>query len=223
MKLAICFYGQPRYYSSWMKHMKKMYLGCDVSYYAHFWGNEEEEENIKKVFEFEDILVQSQIQKFKDFPCEPDLTKITKDVFTTLSPLYSLQQLHNLIKNSKKDYDFWILTRTDIGVESDVSLLDIELDKEKIYSSYVRGYDWMRTHIDTKFIMCNKKNILNLTNIYSDLEHYVCDKKISLCHHRLFFNSLLKYKNKMEMICLDSNDDYTCGWRWVRNNQLSIE
>lgn len=200
-----------------------MYLGCDVSYYAHFWGNEEEEKKLKKIFNFKGVIVQPQVEQFKELPCKPDLTRTTKDIFTTLSPLYSLQELHNLIKNSKEEYDFWILTRTDVGVETDLSLIDINLNKEKIYSSYVRGQDWIRKYIDTKFIMCSKKNILNLTNIYSDLEYYICDKKVPLCHHHLFFHSLLKYEDKMEMICFDCNDDYTSGWRWVRNNQLSVE
>lgn len=221
MKLAICFYGQPRYYSSWFTHIKNLYSGCNISYYGHFWGSESEE--IKKFFNSDNIIVEPQVQQFKDFPCSSDLSRITKDVFTTLSPLYSMQQLHHVIEDSKEEYDFWILTRTDVGVSSDLSLINFELNKQKIYSSYVRGNEWLVNYIDTKFIMCNKENILNLTNIYSELEYYICDKKIPLCHHHLFFHSLLKNNNEMEMIHLNENDDYASGWRWVRNNQLSIE
>jgi len=222
MKLAVCFYGQPRYYERGYQSTKNLYKNCEIDYYAHFWGNEEDKNNLSSFFKSNNIIVQSQVNQFKEIPCNPDLSRITKDIFTTISPLYSIQQLHNLIKNVDKDYDFWILTRTDIGVESDFSLTDIGLDKNITYSSYVRGNEWLVKYIDTKFIMCDKKNILNLTNIYNDLEGYICDQKVPLCHHHLYFKSLLKYKNKMEMIVADGNDDYSGGWRWIRNNEFSV-
>lgn len=222
MKLAVCFYGQPRYYENWFKYNQKFYNGCLVDYYAHFWGNKDDQNKLSDFFKSKNIVTQPQVNEFKKLPCEPNLSRITKDVFTTISPIYSIYQLHDIIKNIDKEYDFWILTRTDVGIESDFSLTDIEYDKNKIYSSYVRGNEWLIKYIDTKFIMCDKKNILNLTNIYKDLEYYVCDKKIPLCHHHLFFNSLLKYGNDMEMIITDSNDNYCGGWRWIRNNKMSL-
>jgi hypothetical protein len=92
--------------------------------------------------------------------------------------------------------------------------------KTKIYSSYVRGNEWLNTQIDTKFIMCDKKNILNLTNIYENLDHYICNKDIPLSIIVYFFNSLLEYGSDMEMIMANPNDDYTGGWRWIRNNEM---
>ena len=38
--------------------------------------------------------------------------------------------------------------------------------------------------------MCDKKSILDLTNIYENLNYYICEKNIPLCHHQLFFNSI---------------------------------
>ena len=222
MKLAICFYGYPRFYETGYQTTKKLYEGCDLEYYANFWGDGKELDQITSLFNFKKIEMQPQVEKFKEISCNPNLSKTSKDLFTTISPLYSIQKLHNLIKESDEDYDFWILTRTDIGVDSDFYLNSLEYDKTKIYSSYVRGNEWLNTQIDTKFIMCDKKNILNLTNIYENLDHYICNKDIPLCHHRLFFNSLLEYGSDMEMIMANPNDDYTGGWRWIRNNVMKI-
>lgn len=222
MKLAVCFYGQPRYYEFGYQSTKNLYKNCEIDYYAHFWGDEDDKSNLSQFFNSKNIIIQPQVSKFKKILCEPNLSRISKDIFTTISPLYSIQQLHNIIKNIDKEYDFWILTRTDVGVESDFSLNNIEYNKNKIYSSYVGGCEWLVKYIDTKFIMCDKKNMLNLTNIYNNLDHYICDKKIPLCHHHLFFNSLLEYGSDMEMIMANPNDDYAGGWRWIRNNEMKI-
>ena len=196
MKLAVCFYGQPRYYEFGYQSTKNLYKNCEIDYYAHFWGDEDDKSNLSQFFNSKNIIIQPQVSKFKKILCEPNLSRISKDIFTTISPLYSIQQLHNIIKNIDKEYD--------------------------IYSSYVRGCEWLVKYIDTKFIMCDKKNMLNLTNIYNNLDHYICDKKIPLCHHHLFFNSLLEYGSDMEMIMANPNDDYTGGWRWIRNNEMKI-
>ena len=98
----------------------------------------------------------------------------------------------------------------------------MELDKDKIYTTYVRGNEWMVKYMSVNFIMCDKKSILDLTNIYENLNYYICEKNVPLCHHHLFFNSI-KDNAKMEAIVADPGDDYTGGWRFIRNGKLSKE
>jgi hypothetical protein len=228
MKLAVCFYGQPRYYKFGYQSTEKLYKNCNIDYYMHSWGNENDYTDLSSFFDTKNIIVENQVNKFKRINCDFDMSRTTKELFITLSPLYSMQKLHGLIEESKEEYDFWILTRTDIGTDGTFSLLDMNFDKNITYSSYVTGNEWLTKYIDTKFIMCSKENILNLTNIYSDIEEYICNKKIPMCHHHLFFNSLLKSGDKMEMIIGNPNDsffgyqNYCGGWRWIRNNELSI-
>jgi len=62
-----------------------------------------------------------------------------------------------------------------------------------------------------------------LTNIYENLNYYICEKNIPLCHHHLFFNSLKDKASKMEAIVADPDDDYTGGWRWIRSGEPSKE
>ena len=217
MKLAICYFGYPRFYRKGFESTKKLYYNCSIDYYGHFWGNYEIENEVSNFFKPEKFIFEKQVKEFKNLNCELNLSRITKSVFDTISPLYSMQKLHNIIKDCNKEYDFWILTRTDIGVDGDFSLKNINYDKDKIYSTYNFGDEWLNKYIDAKFTMCNKESILHLTNIYDDLEEYVCDKKIPLCHHHLFFHSLLKSNKKMEMIIANPGDRCTGGWKIIRS------
>jgi len=222
MKLAICYYGQPRFYEEGFKYTQSLYKGCSLDYYGHFWGDDEDKNKLESFYNPKKFIIEKQVEKFKDLKCEPDLSRITKNVFVTISPLYSMQKLHEVIKNTEEEYDFWVLTRTDVGIDCDFSLIDLELDKDKIYTTYVRGNEWMVKYMSVNFIMCDKKSILDLTNIYENLNYYICEKNVPLCHHHLFFNSI-KDNAKMEAIVADPGDDYTGGWRFIRNGKLSKE
>ena len=97
MKLAVCFFGQPRYFDQWIDFNEELYKDCDVDYYAHFWGDVEIEKDIKTIFNPKRIIVEPQADIPIEFSYEIDTSKITKSVFITLSPLYSMNRLHSLI------------------------------------------------------------------------------------------------------------------------------
>lgn len=219
MKLAVCFFGQPRYFEQWLDFNKELYDGCEVDYYCHFWGDDKIKNEIEKTFNPQKIIVEPQVDIPTEFSYEIDTSKITKSVFITLSPLYSMNKLHNIIENVKDDYDHWILTRTDI-VGKGMALKDLLLKNDEIYTSYVPGQEWLTTHIDNKFICGTKEDILNVTKIYFDIDSYLDKEKMPLCQHRLVFRSLKHRKENMNMIVLDPNDVHG-GWFFVRNGNLS--
>lgn len=219
MKLAVCFFGQPRYFDQWLDFNKELYEGCEVDYYCHFWGDDEIKKEIEKIFNPQKIIVEPQVDIPTEFSYEIDTSKITKSVFITLSPLYSMNRLHSIIENVVDEYDHWILTRTDI-VGRGMALKDLSLKPDEIYTSYVPGQEWLTTHIDNKFICGTKEDILNVTRIYSDLDSYLDKEKMPLCQHRLVFRSLKHRKENMNMIILDPNDVHG-GWFFVRNTSLS--
>lgn len=220
MKLAVCFSGQPRFFNEWKSHNQELYKDCKIDYYAHFWGDSKTKTAIKKEFKPKGLIVEPQADIPTDFPYEIDTSKISKSVFDTLSPLYSMNKLSGLIEDIEDIYDHWILTRTDIVGKGD-SLINFNLDKDEIYTSYVPGEEWLTTHIDTRFICATKDDILNITKIYSNLDLYLRDDKIPLCHHRLGFRSINHRKEKMSMLSLDSNQTYG-GWFFIRNGNLSL-
>lgn len=219
MKLAVCFFGQPRFFNHWLDFNKELYDDCEIDYYCHFWGDNEIKNKIEKIFNPKKIIVEPQVDIPTEFSYEINTSKITKSVFITLSPLYSMNKLHSIIENTIDDYDHWILTRTDI-VGKGTALKDFNLKTDEIYTSYVPGQEWLTTHIDNKFICGTKEDILNVTKIYSDLDLYLDKEKMPLCQHRLVFRSLKHRKENMNMIVLDPNDVHG-GWFFVRNGNLS--
>jgi hypothetical protein len=76
-----------------IKLLKKLYEGCDLEYYANFWGDGKELDQITSLFNFKKIEMQPQVEKFKEISCNPNLSKTSKDLFTTISPLYSIQKI----------------------------------------------------------------------------------------------------------------------------------
>ena len=219
MKLAVCFFGQPRYFDQWIDFNEELYKDCDVDYYAHFWGDVEIEKDIKTIFNPKRIIVEPQADIPIEFSYKIDTSKITKSVFITLSPLYSMNRLHSLIETVDDDYDYWILTRTDI-VGKGMTLKELPLNKNELYTSYVPGDEWLTTHIDNRFICGSKQDILDVTKIYSNLDLYLNEEKMPLCQHRLVFRSIRHRQENMNMLVLDSKDQYG-SWFFVRNKVLS--
>jgi hypothetical protein len=219
MKIAVCFFGIPRYPQKGKVLNKSFYGGLEIDYYAHFWNNECAEE-VKKLYNFKKIIIEDKINFSDKFDFEVDLSKTTRNINDSVSPIYSLMQLGKLIDG---EYDYVAITRTDVvqlgnELKSDLS------DNSILYSSFVDGDTWVINgkddHIDFKFICSSKENILYATNLYKNLEIYLKDDRIPLCHHRLLSHHLKKKIQKFQMI--PSNGENNGGWYFIRNNNLSV-
>lgn len=156
MKLVICFFGYPRFYDMWKKKFSNFYSECEVDFYAHFWKDDNlDKERLISEFNFKDVIIEQQKTDFLELPKEVDLSKISKNIFETLSPLYSLKKVGELVRKFDSEYDFVIITRTDIGCITDETLIDYEFNKDELYFSYVIGDEWLNTHLDAKwFCFC---------------------------------------------------------------------
>jgi hypothetical protein len=212
MKIAVCFFGIPRYFKNGKTLNKRFYDGLQIDYYAHFWNNEHTEK-IQSLYKFKKILIEHQIDFSNKFDFEIDLSKTTRDIHTSISPLYSLMRVGELIT---EDYDFVVLTRTDV-VCLESELKKFLQDKFTLYSSYVPGNEWIidnnDDHIDFKFICSSKENILYTTKLYNNLYEYLKNDKISFCHHRLLAHHLKKKIKNFSMII--------GKWYFLRDNNLS--
>ena len=65
----------------------------------------------------------------------------TRDVQTTLSPLYSIMKVGELLENSGEDYDFVALTRTDVAVfgTNFKKLIKVYNKNNYVYVNYMDG------------------------------------------------------------------------------------
>lgn len=221
MKFAICFFGYPRFYNLWKNTFGNFYDGCDVDYYAHFWEDDDlDKDELLSNFNFKKVILEKQKEDLLEIPKDTDLSKITKSVFQTISPLYSLKRLGELINEFDTEYDFVIITRTDVGCISDETINDYELNKDELYFSYVGGQEWLNTHLDARWIGGSVEKILKICEIYDNLTNYLVNDKISLCHHRLFFHSMREYRDQMNMVCVNPSAK-NGGWFFLRNGIIS--
>lgn len=221
MKVAVCFFGIPRYAKSGKTLNRTFYSGLEIDYYAHFWENETCED-VEKLYDFKNLLIEKQKDFSDKFDFEVDLSKTTRNIHDSISPLYSLNQIGKLIE---EDYDYVIVTRTDVVCLS-AELKKILKANEVFYTSYVPGDNWIINnnddHIDFKFLCSSKENILYLMTLYDNLEKYLKDDKIPLCHHRILAHHLKKKIKNFSMV-LSESESNNGGWYFIRNNNLSKE
>jgi hypothetical protein len=231
MKVAVCFYGYPRNYSLGKKSFDHFLEDIEHDFFIHAWCEDnittqdytKTYQDIKNLFEPKEFVLERQ-KKFKNsFDFECDLSAVKKDfvdqgiaISVTLSPLYSIMRVGELLENFNSDYDLVILTRVDV----------LSLDKLKnykfdslsdIYSSHCHGDIWKLNEngeaIDTKMILSDEKNIIYFTKIFNKTEEYLKNDNIRLCHHRLFAHHLRKLNKKFHMIFDSSNN-----WYYIREN-----
>lgn len=218
MRIAVCFFGIPRYSKKGKILNEKFYNGLEIDYYAHFWDSENTEE-VQSLYNFKNLLIEKQKDFCNAFDFEVDLSKTTRDFHTSVSPLYSLMQVGKLIDGN---YDYIVITRTDITC-LDIELKDFLKSNKILYTSYVPGNEWIVNengdHVDFRFFCSSKENILYLTTLYENLKKYLKDDKIPLCHHRLLGHHLKKEIKNFSMIF--SKGEMTGGWWMIRNNNLS--
>jgi hypothetical protein len=218
MKIAVCFFGIPRCSKKGKVLNKRFYDGLEIDYYAHFWESEDTED-IQSLYDFKNLLVEKHKDFSDEFDFEVDLSKTTRNIHNSVSPLYSLMQVGKMIKG---DYDYIVITRTDVACLS-LELKDFLKDNEILYTSYVPGNNWIidgnDDHVDFRFFCSSKSNILYLTSLYENLKKYLKDDKIPLCHHRLLAHHLKKEIKNFSMIFTES--ERTGGWWMIRNNNLS--
>lgn len=221
MKLAICFYGFPRFYNNTILANQELYQGCTIDYYAHFWEADlKEQEKIKKTYNFKKVEFDDNSKFVDPIDYPVDMSRASTARRNIISPIFSIKQLNLIAKNVKDDYDFFILTRTDVcGLGN--SLCNFNLDKNNIYTSYVPGEEWLNTVIDMKFIMCNKDNFIQLTSVYDNIKKFTQEDKVPFLDHTLFFHMMKDKKNNMFQLALNPNKGIQKGWFFIREVGLS--
>ncbi len=227
MKIAICMFGYSNYFFENINFHKSFFQNLEIDYYCHFWFFEENSRDFQKEAKIKSYLNNGKIifeqQKiFKNnFDFEADITKTSKPVSHTISPLYSMKKCGEILDYSvnyeHKKYDYVACTRTDIAC-LDLKLYEQLEDKETIYTSYVPGPEWVPHKtgfaVDAKFICSSYENISYFLKLYDYYENYMKNDKIPLCHHRLFYHHLKKLNKTFKTL-------YSNDWYFYREHGLS--
>lgn len=224
MRIAVCIFGLSRFIHQGKSLMNEFYDGCEVDYYIHNWKDDIGNDGIVDLFNPVSIEIENPIDFSNHFDFPIDISKTNNSISNVISPLYSIYKVGNLLRNSKKIYDFVVFTRTDIvGIGS--NLINHLNDVNVIYNSYVHGDTWnihpnKDNHLDAKLMCSNTEHMLYFSELFINLEKYLKDDKKSLCHHRLWYHHMEKLNSRFQMINL--NTSLRCGgWYLIRNNKLS--
>lgn len=227
-KVAVCFFGIPNCAEYGKSLMREFYEGFDIDYYIHAWGDSNTEAEMNKLFNPASIKVE-QVKDWTNYlKIVPDMSKTTKDVSHTISPLFSIKCVGKLLEASSENYDYAILTRTDIANIARKPLLE-KIKPDTIYTSYVNGDMWNLRRddpsydniVDAKLLCMGKDTMLYFTSLFDKLEAYLSEDKKPLCHHRLFYHHIRNINQPIKMVNMDEND-LVGGWRMIRNNTLSL-
>lgn len=224
MKIAVCLYGLPRYYEYTKQYMDIFYKGIDIDFFIHSWGDDKIYKQLKKFYSPKKILIEEQkdFSNYLDF--EPDMSQNTKGISNTISPLYSIFKVGELLESDNSEYDFIVFTRTDI-VATGIPLLNL-IQKDILYTSYTHGDIWQAEKdsflnvVDAKFFCSSKPAMVFFSKLYTKIIEYLKTDKILLCHHRLMYYHLKKLKMPFQMLKPEPNL-YGGGWFYVRDNILT--
>lgn len=157
MKIALCFYGQPRYIDnplSYQTHKDHIYSQGTVDVYTHYWFNSslttyktsdwsQKYENyvhsetpkiITELYNPKKYLEEKPKEDFDYNNFEQNVTHFSyyssNNMKNLQSHLYSFEKCLNLVKESNTDYDFVIMSRFDNKI---VTMPDLKTQpKEKV-------------------------------------------------------------------------------------------
>ncbi len=212
MKIALCFFGLPRYseyiISTLKQHLLNLY---DVDIYAHFWWSNDmigqckhraatdiwEADTIDRLtnlIPFKKIVLEPQIHfdisNLKPISNEPDMKHLSVDIckdtlFGLKSKWYSTHQSFNLI-DRPEEYDFIILSRLDCDYSKPIDLSMLNSNTLYIQDGFRSGWD--RGYNDI-FTVGHVDTIKYYADIYKYIEKYHID---GIPHMHTYFEKLLK-------------------------------
>lgn len=245
MKIAICLSGQPRNFEQGFELFNKSFFNHDVDYFMHHWFDEDDykkkhyilsdgqknriswtpqqgdEKRIIDLFNPKSFLIEPQ-KKFDNNPIYENEHWRTP-VSDTISMWYSRKKVGDIFENycltKAEEYDIVVWTRTDFAL---LSSIDGELKEinnlDKLYTAYVRGPEWNTTHLNTAFLLSNKKNIMRFLQLYDNFENLINSGSI-FCDHRISFDHLKNFELEYQQIL---KPHYGApSWAWIRNGRIN--
>jgi len=193
MKIALCFYGQPRSFEDGFKSIYEHILSkYDTDVFAHMWWSEDDINKILPGTHVDYTPTVDMPKKFKDLYHPKDLC-IEKGIYHTTKKIYNYPDFKSKsnaynsnvsrFKSTKKvielknhyellndfKYDFIVCTRTDVNI---LKFPDLEkLEKDKIYTTIDHQSDY--SFNDFLWIFSEKHGIfLDMSDNLDDIYNY---------------------------------------------------
>ena len=229
MKVALCLFGQPRFFKEGSVGLKRFVDGCDVDTFIHAWFSNEminqsfgslnypnipgwiAEPDVDKkmidLFSPKSCQFQSPMDFSDDYRFDPrDLN--SKPAKHIVSQFYSRRAVGSLLEKyvtqTSTKYDAVIFSRTDLVINS--RLLDeSQISKNEVLTAYVDGHIWNRDHLNDPIITSDFDTMVHFSKLYDVFEDYVRNG-MYLCSHRLSIHHLQRHRSSFKQILQDKWD-----------------
>lgn len=223
MKIALCFFGQPRFLenkNSFNSHKEKIYSQANVDVFTHFWYDADRlhftksdwctaaspSQNVNAIEIIKDLYSPKILKHENQINFYPDieLQKIVKgkhsfsrnNTFCLMSHLYSMQKTITLLEPFKSNYDFIVVSRYDNKIIEFPNLS--KLPKNNFFLTSQQGtFPAFTDHLfiaDLKFLEAFKM---------FDRIKQLSKQVVGCCPEEYKFNNFLNLYNKNELNYLD--------------------
>lgn len=168
MKLAICFYGQPRKYKEVLSKWKILISELNADVFIHTWYGQDRGKNkinvneLIKDFNPKEIKI-SNPHKFIQFI--PEDSKYENQSYHAMNQSYSISNSFKIMNEYSKsfgvEYDLIIRCRMDIDLHNILSLIDFLKNQNKNDNLYVAGNHWQHHMEFDDNIMVGNTKLMN--------------------------------------------------------------
>jgi hypothetical protein len=207
MKVAVCFFGLPRFFEDSIRSFRENIMNCnkddEIDVFFHLWDTDCSETKNKLINEFGPVKytfqkpIEIDLNKFKYISnpkkhhkrrsgdqCFCDIETTKKNLYAIYSQFYSSKKsLEFALDNG--EYDFYIKTRTDLIYQHEVVFRN--LDTSKLYIPDGRKITGYGPFFDI-FAMGNKQDMGIYKNIHDELDSQF---EVYLKHMHLVLKDIL--------------------------------
>lgn len=174
MKVAICFYGQPRRYKQVLEQWNKVISELEADVFIHTWYGQDrgrvdiDVNELINDFSPKEIEVSSPHRFIDLIPSDADYENQS---YHGMNQAYtinkSVQLLESYSYNFKKSYDIIIKSRFDItllDVDAFINFVKTQIENNKLY---VAANHWIGSEMfDDNIMVGTSESILNMSNAY---------------------------------------------------------
>lgn len=228
MKVAVCLFGYPNFYELGIKSLNNFLDGIDYDLYMHSWCKNDTSDqyyqtlfnSINNIYKPKKFILDRQIDFRRDFDFPVDLSEIKHQndigamISDTISTIYSIKKVGEILEEVGNSYDLVIFSRTDCFCSEKLINYNFK-DFDTIYSSFCTGDIWDLNKngiaIDAKLIMSNYENMIFFSKLYNKIDDYL-KLGVKLGHHTMFVYHFKKISNKFKMVFGSEN------WYLIRPN-----
>lgn len=208
MKIACIVSGQPRHPDKGLPGLMNFMEGIDVDYFVHHWltpsdfnktfsscnadksiwkVDQHTKELVIKLLSPKKYIFESQIHftPEEDYESRSETNQSSSDFMSmTFSKKKAFSLLKEYAENVNLDYDFVIVTRSDVRLNSKLLPILKECDRNIFYTLSEPGSKWGSSHLNDPFVISSPANIEHFCSLF-DTFRDIWKSGIPLCGHRL--------------------------------------